>query len=327
MVINTCDLRWTGVDIPTGVTIASRLQPQPPTHMNPRASSVQKNTLSAPKRPPFEVSSNWKRLQMRKTLTAGDLERVKQGDMARPVMSDAAWFDVDPTTLKRLGGERLALINDGPKVSVMGLFPPTPPGISASKLARGCKFVALDCEMVGVGGFGSAVGRVSVVNFHGAVLLDVYVRSGERVTDFRTAVSGLTPAHITPARHDPSTNMLGQPLVTREELQERLVPLLEGRVVVGHALNGDFSVLMLPQNPPRRMLRDTAQYRPFRALCEGGKPGLKMLAAHVLGVQIQEDAHDSVEDARIAMLLYRAVRHDWDGDKTKARDTKGIRGE
>lgn len=37
----------------------------------------------------------------------------------------------------------------------------------------------------------SSLGRVSVVNYHGAVQLDVFVRQRERVTDWRTAVSGI----------------------------------------------------------------------------------------------------------------------------------------
>lgn len=52
--------------------------------------------------------------------------------------------------------------------------------------------------MVGVGpdGVQSALARVSVVNFHGAILLDRYVKPLERVTDYRTAISGITPKLI-----------------------------------------------------------------------------------------------------------------------------------
>jgi DNA polymerase III epsilon subunit-like protein len=60
------------------------------------------------------------------------------------------------------------------------------------------KYVAIDCEMVGVGPEGeeSALARVSLVNYNGAVLMDEYVKPQERVTDFRTAVSGITPKHL-----------------------------------------------------------------------------------------------------------------------------------
>jgi RNA exonuclease 4 len=55
------------------------------------------------------------------------------------------------------------------------------------------KYVALDCEMVGVGinGEESSLARVSLVNFNGAVLLDEFVRQRERVVDYRTRFSGV----------------------------------------------------------------------------------------------------------------------------------------
>lgn len=37
--------------------------------------------------------------------------------------------------------------------------------------------------------------------------------------------------------------------------------LLDGKMVVGHALKNDFSALMF--TPPRNMIRDTAHYRPY----------------------------------------------------------------
>ena len=37
----------------------------------------------------------------------------------------------------------------------------------------------------------SSLARVSVVNYYGAVQLDTFVRQRERVTDWRTAVSGV----------------------------------------------------------------------------------------------------------------------------------------
>jgi RNA exonuclease 4 len=54
--------------------------------------------------------------------------------------------------------------------------------------------MAIDCEMVGVGaqGLQSTLGRVSIVNWHGAVLLDTFVRPKERVVDYRTWVSGVS---------------------------------------------------------------------------------------------------------------------------------------
>lgn len=55
------------------------------------------------------------------------------------------------------------------------------------------KYLAVDCEMVGVGpnGSESSLARVSLVDWNGAVVLDEFVRQKERVTDWRTQWSGI----------------------------------------------------------------------------------------------------------------------------------------
>jgi RNA exonuclease 4 len=55
------------------------------------------------------------------------------------------------------------------------------------------KYLALDCEMVGVGidGNESSLARVSIVNYTGAIILDVFVRQREKVVDYRTQWSGV----------------------------------------------------------------------------------------------------------------------------------------
>lgn len=52
--------------------------------------------------------------------------------------------------------------------------------------------------MVGVGpnGIESVLARVSIVNYYGVVLYDSYVAPKEKVTDYRTWVSGIKPEHL-----------------------------------------------------------------------------------------------------------------------------------
>ena len=38
--------------------------------------------------------------------------------------------------------------------------------------------------------------RVSIVNYHGHVLMDKFVRPKHRIVDFRTWVSGITPSNL-----------------------------------------------------------------------------------------------------------------------------------
>lgn len=55
------------------------------------------------------------------------------------------------------------------------------------------KYIALDCEMVGIGvdGKTSALARCSVVDFEGRTIYDEHVRPPAFVTDFRTEWSGV----------------------------------------------------------------------------------------------------------------------------------------
>lgn len=70
-----------------------------------------------------------------------------------------------------------------------------------SRLTRA---VAMDCEMVGVGpkGEDSIVARVSIVNQFGKCVYDKYVKPTEKVTDYRTAVSGIRPQNINTGTRD-----------------------------------------------------------------------------------------------------------------------------
>ena len=56
----------------------------------------------------------------------------------------------------------------------------------------------MDCEMVGVGQYGedSILARVSLVNHFGHCVYDKYVKPTEKVTDYRTFVSGIRPENI-----------------------------------------------------------------------------------------------------------------------------------
>ena len=175
---------------------------------------------------------------------------------------------------------------------------PLPP--SMQKMGR---YLALDCEMVGIGPppyKESALARVSIVNFYGHTLLDVYVKPKERVGDFRTSVSGITPAH------------LKEKAVSFEKAQQLVSDITKNKILVGHALHNDEKVLLLSH--PRKMTRDTASYRPFLNEHNGGRShlSLRKLAKAELGITIQSGAHSSVEDAPWRSPLYLRVKDDWE---------------
>ncbi|KAJ8109919.1 hypothetical protein OPT61_g7104 [Boeremia exigua] len=170
------------------------------------------------------------------------------------------------------------------------------------------KYVALDCEMVGVGpepNRDSALARVSLVNFHGHQVYDSYVQMPPKVevTDYRTAVSGIEPKHL---RKDVAR--------TFEEVRSDLKILLGGRILVGHAVKNDLDVLILKHD--KRLIRDTSKFSKFRQLATkaGWTPGLKMLTQKLLGVEIQTGAHSSVEDARATMALFRLEKDEFENE-------------
>ncbi|KAK9239003.1 exonuclease [Lipomyces kononenkoae] len=171
------------------------------------------------------------------------------------------------------------------------------------------KYVSLDCEFVGVGHEGkrSVLARVSIVNFYGAVVMDEYVRPEEKVTDWRTWVSGIRPSDMQNAK-------------SFKEVQYQVAEVLKARVLVGHAIRNDLKVLMIAH--PKRLVRDTSKLAAFRRLAKGRAPSLKKLAKEFLGIDIQGDEHSSVEDARACILLFRKFKDDFQ-KLEQAKERKG----
>jgi len=173
------------------------------------------------------------------------------------------------------------------------------------------RYVALDCEMVGIGADGveSALARASVVDWRGISLYDAYVCVSAPVTDYRTHVSGITPDHI----------LQSEGAVSFGECRDKILELLKDRVVVGHGLENDFKVLAIDH--PKENVRDTAYYG---GLMRGDPycPGffvprkLRELAAEYAGIVIQAHGqeHCSVTDAAAAMAVYRHKRLEWENE-------------
>ncbi|KAH9489585.1 hypothetical protein Btru_037572 [Bulinus truncatus] len=164
-------------------------------------------------------------------------------------------------------------------------------------------YVALDCEMVGVGlkGKQSVLARCSIVDYCGNVLYDNYIRPLEKITDYRTPWSGIRPSHMIHA-------------IPIQQALPRIRHFLKNKIIIGHAVYNDFNVLGI--KPENYMVRDTAQCPRLvhMAHLEGRGNSLKKLTKVLLNrhIQVKGRGHCSVEDAQATLDLFKLVRKQWE---------------
>ncbi|XP_033745453.1 RNA exonuclease 4-like [Pecten maximus] len=238
---------------------------------------------------PEDFSSNWEKLkQILSPANPKKQVRKKKVEKIEPEIQPDIWFDdVDESLLdvpikekekKKQGVD--SLVKDG---VCTGLT----------------KALALDCEFVGVGNNSreNMLARISVVNHFGHCIYDTFVKPQEEVGDYRTWVSGVREEDMLKG-------------VEFSEVCQKLAKMIKGRILVGHAINNDLKVLYL--SPPRKLIRDTSKYKPFRKMFDGRTPSLKKLTEKVLNVTIQEGAHSSIQDAQATMRLYTMYKQKWE---------------
>lgn len=172
-------------------------------------------------------------------------------------------------------------------------------------------YFALDCEMVGVGpeGLNSALARLSIINWNNEIVLDTYVKVPDKVTDYRTFVSGITKEDIE-----------SDSALTLEDAQYAASNILRGKILIGHGLKNDLNVIGIDH--PWCDIRDTTTYQPYMQQAASRKGEslvlrprkLRDLALETLGTKIQMigNAHSPIEDAITTMDLYKAVRAKWE---------------
>ncbi|KAM9807863.1 interferon-stimulated gene 20 kDa protein [Neosynchiropus ocellatus] len=182
--------------------------------------------------------------------------------------------------------------------------PPTSGRSSPSISLSTAAVVSLDCEMVGTGAGGccNELARCSILEYHGNILYDKYIKPCQPITDYRTRWSGIQKHHLSSA-------------VPFTEARKEILSILDQKVIVGHALYNDFKVLGMMH--PAHMIRDTSAAPLLTKLA--GLPrhrpiSLKSLSSKLLHRNIQADrrGHCSVEDARAALDLYKLVEAEWE---------------
>ncbi|XP_015682321.1 RNA exonuclease 4 [Protobothrops mucrosquamatus] len=233
----------------------------------------------------------------------GDIKhkRRKQDDPVAAASIDIWFDDVDPDDIEAaLGPEAAKVARENLGIKEERIQQTMEPELVKEHAFEGLtKAVAIDCEMVGVGPTGedSILARVSVVNLFGKCIYDKYVKATEKVTDYRTAVSGIRPEHL----------KTGEDFRT---VQKDIADILRGRILVGHALHNDLKILLLDH--PKKKIRDTQRYKPFKKQVKSLRPSLKLLCDKLLNVKVQTSEHSSVQDAQAAMRLYTLVKKEWE---------------
>ncbi|KAH7883513.1 hypothetical protein F5I97DRAFT_1813689 [Phlebopus sp. FC_14] len=165
------------------------------------------------------------------------------------------------------------------------------------------QILALSCSNVGVGPGGTTamLARVSIVDYRGNVILDTFVSPTMQVSDYRTATTGIGPSDLQ------SPN-----IPSFDRVQHLVADVIKGKVIVGHSLWHDLSVLGIPH--PAVATRDVALYQPFRNALRSPNQiiGLQTLMWHLMYRRCQDGHLHPVENARAALDLYRTVATEWE---------------
>ncbi|KAF2001926.1 PAB-dependent poly(A)-specific ribonuclease-like protein subunit pan2 [Amniculicola lignicola CBS 123094] len=135
----------------------------------------------------------------------------------------------------------------------------------------------------------------------GLPFIDDYIAVAEPVVDYLTAWSGISPGDL-----DRQTSP--HALAGLKTAYKKLWILLNlGCIFVGHSLGNDFRTINM--HVPKRQVVDTVDlfFKPELHR----KLNLKFLAWCVLKESIQQESHDSIEDALTALKLWRKYE-EWD---------------
>ncbi|KAA1471282.1 PAB-dependent poly-A-specific ribonuclease subunit PAN2 [Dentipellis sp. KUC8613] len=145
-----------------------------------------------------------------------------------------------------------------------------------------------------------SLARVSVLRGDGRKLgvpfIDDHIHTSEVIVDYLTEFSGIRFGDL-----DPHTSPY---TLTPLKLVYKKLRLLvdRGCIFIGHGLSKDFRIINIFV-PPEQVI-DTVDL--YFVKSRQRRLSLRFLSWFILGETIQTDTHDSIEDARSALMLYKA---------------------
>ncbi|KAI1186605.1 PAB-dependent poly(A)-specific ribonuclease subunit PAN2 [Nemania serpens] len=147
-----------------------------------------------------------------------------------------------------------------------------------------------------------ALARTSIVRGNGidegVPFIDDYISINEKVVDYLTSYSGITPEDL----DKKIAAERGHNLVPLKIAYKKIWILLNlGCKFLGHGLKQDFRVINI--HVPKAQVIDTSDLFFIKERLR--KLSLQFLAHTILKEDIQQVTHDSIEDARTALRLYR----------------------
>lgn len=180
------------------------------------------------------------------------------------------------------------------------------------------EFIALNPEELEISSNGTrslvrpstmSLARVSVLrgqgDHEGEPFIDDHIATTARVFDYLTQFSGIVDGDLDPARSKHT-------VVPQKVAYKKLRLLVDmGCVFIGHGLKKDFRIINI--HVPAKQVIDTVDL--FSSTSQARKLSLRFLSWFLLKEAIQADrtgeeeaivsGHDSIEDARAALHLYR----------------------
>lgn len=188
------------------------------------------------------------------------------------------------------------------------LRPETEAPVAGSHVAIDAEFVSLQEKEIDIKSDGTretirperlGLARVSVLRGsgedEGLPFINDYITISEPVVDLLTQYSGIHPQDLDPrfSTHN---------LVPLKVAYKKLWLLLNlGVIFIGHGLPKDFRTINI--HVPKSQVLDTVDL--FHIKSRGRKLSLRFLAWYLLKEDIQLEEHDSIEDARTALRLWR----------------------